>query len=160
MYISGVKTPCDWATELVERHAPGWTIDIYLPKKAKARSNYWGHAIPSSKKIELCLSNVEQTDKHVWIVLHEIAHAIHHRSPRYVEPPINPSGRRKRGSVHPEEFWDIVIALFERYEVMDEAEKREYGIGIKRIKKHREYEKRMSQARELITSLEENTDGM
>lgn len=154
LYISGIKTPCDWAEMLVAQHAPeGWDIHIYLPKRGKKRTGVYGHASWPRKLIEVRLSTTDDTDMNVWIVLHEIAHAIHRASPTWKDPPITPSGRRQRGSVHPPEFWDIAITLFEKHGVMNTALNNEYMVGRKRIRGHLRYKEHMQNAESLVDLL-------
>lgn len=153
MYISGVKHRVEWVDDLVRAHAPeGWTCDLYLPKRGKMRTGVYGHADMREKRIEICVSDLTQTPENLWIVLHEIAHAIHEASPTYAEPEIV-RGRSRRGSIHPPEFWDIAIVLYEIHAVMSVAVRKEYKIGIKRIKAHRAYAARMQAAVNLVTSL-------
>lgn len=153
MYISGIKHNVEWVDSLLRKLAPdGWTCDLYMPKRGKPRTGVYGHANWDTKMIEICVSALEPTSENMWVVLHEIAHAIHAASSTFVRPEVV-RGRYRRGSLHPREFWDIAIVLYESYDVMDFAVKREYKVGIKRIKAHRTYAWQMKQAEALVESM-------
>jgi hypothetical protein len=84
---------------------------------------YWPHA----KVIQLYFMP-EKTDLRLYIVLHELAHAIQH----IVFPfTIAPKIRTKRRVIHNEEFFQIARKLYIKYGVLDIAEKHEYKRGRK-----------------------------
>lgn len=137
MYISGNLTHALWADTLAARYAPGWVVDLYTPLRGKPRKYVYGHANLTDRRIELCVTSPEQTPELLWVVLHEIAHAMHADSPEYVRP-VRVRGRFPRNSLHPPEFWKLAIPLYVRYGALDFAAVREYRIGLPLIKAEQE----------------------
>jgi hypothetical protein len=130
MFISGIPHRTDWADALIAEYAPGWRCTFYLPKTpGKVRNGVRGHARVNSRHIEIMVSRLDRTAQNLWIVLHEIAHAVHEiRRPGYY---------RTHKSKHPPEFWRIALSLYRRHpEVLEHAATHEYIVGRKYIVKH------------------------
>jgi hypothetical protein len=138
MYISGIETRAAWADDLLRKHAPpGWSITFYLPKTGVARRGTFGHAKGNARRIELATSNAADVMEHRWVVLHEIAHAIHMEPRRNASGYMDPRKQPMRGTRcdhHPFEFWRIAIHLYVQYPgVMEYAARHEYKRGRKLI---------------------------
>lgn len=153
-YTSGNLTPCLWADLLVEQHAPyNWAVEIYLPKTDRAsKTRCYGHADCGRKLIQLCCANTEPTNLHTWVVLHEIAHAIHFHSRWY--KPRRKYAKGRRFDHHPLEFWKLAVVLFDEYDVLGVAVEREYKKGQKFIRDYMDRRPQNLAAKKIVKSFD------
>ena len=101
----------------------GICLDAVYFREAKSKDYRGGCYHFSCRCIELYFGR-EKTDIRLWVVLHEMAHAI-----QYLELPHTltkrPSGRKNR-VVHNDKFFEIARKLFIKYGVLETAAEHEY----------------------------------
>lgn len=122
-----VESP-EWAIITLHYHLPGWKL---IWHKVKSRSSYssYGCCWYSRKTIEVFVSDTEETVRHEYLILHEIAHGI-----RGIIP--TPVGRRNQIH-HDDRFFRIAAKLYidfdlgrtGRFPVLEYASKHEYKTG-------------------------------
>ena len=97
--------------------------DVYYKCPKRSNDYYNGCYCHNTKTIELYF-RPEKTDLKLWVVLHELGHAIQ----KIVYPETitkKPIGRRNR-IVHNEWFFKIVRKLYIKYDVLHIAAEKEY----------------------------------
>jgi len=123
-----------WIMDTVDEVERSWDIclsAVYF-KEPTRNPEYRGACyIPSYKSIDLYFGR-EKTDLRLWIVLHEMVHAI-----QYLElsNTLTKTARGKRRVVHNETFWEIAARLYIKYNVIEMAIEQEYKRGRKHLKK-------------------------
>jgi Zn-dependent peptidase ImmA (M78 family) len=114
-----------WILDLVEDVESwyGFCTDGIYYKEAKQKDYYGGNYYPRRKAIDFYFSP-EKTDRAVFVVLHELAHAWQHlEAPETITP--KPKGRR-RNIVHNDAFFQFARELYIKYDVLEAAAKHEY----------------------------------
>lgn len=116
-----------WIREVVREVESmyGFTLrgGVYF-KEPTRNKDYWGGCFsPSIDAIQLYFC-AEKTDHRLWIVLHELAHAIQHIAMPETLTPMKP-GRMNR-VVHNKRFFQIAREMYIKFGVLEEARKHEY----------------------------------
>ncbi len=101
----------------------GICLDAVYFKEAK-RNDYRGGCYNISGRYVQLYFGREQTNLRIWLVLHEMAHAIQHLELPHTLTK-RPLGRRNR-IVHNAKFFEIARRLYIKYGVLETAAKHEY----------------------------------
>ena len=107
---------------------------LILTKVSEKLNHDYGRSFyrPSAHTIELQINNYDFNKTHLFVLLHELGHAVDHK--------INGKQVKKRGNGyvnvhHGETFWKIVYELYQEYDVVIEALREEYPAGKKQLRK-------------------------
>jgi hypothetical protein len=113
-----------WVIDVVDsvESKYGFKLDNVFFKAAKNEDYRSGCYWHNCRSIELFFGE-EKTDIRLWVVLHELAHAIQHI---VVPETLTPNVKGKRRVVHNRAFFDMAKELYIRYGVLDTAAKHEY----------------------------------
>ena len=117
---NGFDKPPQWVRDIANKLVG--SLPIYWKLQPKGRSSYgcyWNWPVSKSRNcIQIYTNTNEQTERLLLVVLHEIAHHIHHCK--------HPESNDK----HPDTFWAIALELYQQFGVAEYAARHEsYASG-------------------------------